>query len=216
MNYNDLRNRIMLYANRTESAFINMIPGFIKQALIKIYSEVETIGFQKVVTGNFVVGTATIQKPQDFLKPVSFMYTITGDTPYTKFMLSRSYEFCITYAPNPNLRGQPEFYSTDLTVPTQSVAAAQLFISPTPDFAYPYQFTYLSMPPLFDGNNPQFYLTDRYENLLVYAVMVEAIPYLKSDERLQIYEKSYEQAKNNANKDSQGRYADRTTMRDKD
>jgi hypothetical protein len=215
MDYDGIVDRIKSYTNRNEAAFVAIIPGLINQALITIYSEVEGVGFQKVVTGNMVPGIATVQKPQDFKKGVNFQYTVPGATPYTSFLLSRSYEFCITYAPNPLLRGQPLFYSTDLTVPTLSVAAAQLFITPTPDIAYPYQLTYSSMPPLFDARNPQNYLTDRYENLLVYRCLVEAMPYLKSDERLQTYEVLYEKARDNANNDSTGRYTDRVSNREK-
>lgn len=215
MDYTTLNTQILDYANRNDPAFVRQIPNLIDQAMSKIYSEVKCIGFQKIVAGNMIAGTATIQKPQDFKENINFQYTLPGTSPFSTFLLERTYEFCVTYAPNPLLRGKPMFFSTDLIVPPNNVAPAQLYIAPTPDAAYAYELTYLSFPPLFNAQNPRNYLTDRYPDLLIYACMMQAIPFLKSDERVQTFEALYEKAKQAANTDTRGRYTDRITDRGK-
>lgn len=216
MNYTSLVAQIQSYANRNEPNFVAAIPDIINQALSRIYSEAKTIGFQQVVISNMVVGTNTIVKPNDYKETISLQYTIPGVTPFSTFLYERTYEFCIAYAPNADLMGAPVFYSADLNVPPLANGGANIFLSPTPDFAYPYQLTYLSFPPTFNINFPTNFLTDRYPNLLLYACMVEAIPYLKSDERIPVYESLYNRALQGVNKDTKERYTDRLTQRDKD
>jgi hypothetical protein len=216
MDYNTLTAQILSYANRNEAAFVAQVPNIINQAMSRVYSEARCLGFQRVVGANMVIGNNTIIKPQDFREPVSLQYTIPGTSPYTTFALERTYEFCVTYSPNAATLGPPLFYSTDITVPTNNVAQSQLYLAPTPDMTYAYQLTYLTFPPIFNAQNSQNYLTDRYPNLLLYACMVESIPYLKSDERIPVFESLYNRALQAVNKDTEGRYTDRTTQRNKD
>lgn len=220
MDYNSLTNQIMSYANRNEPTFVNILPDIINQAMSRIYSEAKTIGFQKVLSGRMVVGSPNILKPYDYKESISLQMTIPQipgvSPPTTTFLLERTYEFCILYAPHPAARGTPVFYSTDLIVPQVAVAPAQFFIAPTPDRAYDYQLTYLSFPPEFNANNPVNFITDRYPNLLLYACMMEAIPYLKSDERIPVFESLYSRALQSVNNDTKSRYIDRYSTRDKD
>ncbi len=219
MNYNTLIDQIQSYANRNEPAFIQIIPDIINQAMSRIYSEATTLGFQKTVNGNMTPDSPNIVKPDDYKSSISFQFTIPADgndPAVTKFLLERTYEFCVLYAPFPVFRGIPLFYSTDLNVPQQQVAIAQFYITPTPTVNYQYQLTYLSFPPLFNQANPVNFITDRYPNLLLYACMMEAIPYLKSDERIPVFESLYKRALEAVNNDTRSRYIDRYSKRDKD
>ena len=216
MDYNSLIAQIQSYAYRSEPAFTAIIPDIIKQAMSRIYSEATTIGFQKSVPINIQANSPFVVKPQDYKSTISFQFTIPGRAPITQLLLERSYEFCILYAPFPNNRGLPVFYSADLNVPQVAVAPAQLYLAPTPEFDYAGILTYLSFPPIFDVNNPVNFITDRYPNLLLYACMMEAIPYLKSDERIPVFESLYKRALESVNADTNSRYIDRFSKRDKD
>lgn len=219
MDYNTLTTQIQSYANRNEPAFIQIIPDIINQAMSRIYSEAKTLGFQKTVNGNMRANSPFIPKPQDYKSSINLSFTIDA-TPttaaITKFLLERTYEFCILYAPYPAFNGSPIFYSTDLDVPQINVSQAQIYLAPMPDNNYSYVFTYLSFPPIFNAQNPVNFITDRYPNLLLYACMMEAIPYLKSDERIPIFESLYKRALEAVNNDTQSRYIDRYSKRDKD
>lgn len=217
MDYNSLISLIISYANRNEPAFVNAIPQIINQAMSRIYSEAKTIGFQKTLTGlNMTANVPFIPKPQDYKETINIQFVIPGPNPVSNFLLERTYEFCVLYAPNINALGVPVFYSTDLDVPQVNVAQALFYLAPTPDQNYPYQLTYLSFPPLFNTANPTNFITDKYPNLIFYACMLEAIPYLKSDERIPVFESLYSRALQNVNNDTKSRYNDRYSKRDKD
>lgn len=217
MNYNTLTTQIQNWTNRSEPTFITSIPAIIDQAMSRIYSEAKSIGFQATTSGYMVAGTPTIAKPRDYKETVSLFYYVTPNVPLSiTFLYSRTYEFCKLYAPDPAVRGQPVFYSPDLNVPQNNAAAPLIFLSPTPDAAYFYEFNYVTFPPTFDANAPVNFLTDKYPNLLLYACLVEAIPYLKSDERAPLFESLYTRALADINKDTDARYTDRLTQRNKD
>lgn len=219
MDYNTLTTQIQSYANRNEPAFVQIIPDIINQAMSRIYSEATTLGFQKTVNGNMRTNIPFIIKPQDYKSSINLRFTINA-TPtqpaVTKFLLERSYEFCILYAPFPDFSGIPIFYSADLDVPQINVSQAQIYLAPTPNDTYTYTFTYLSFPPIFNAQNPVNFITDRYPNLLLYACMMEAIPYLKSDERVPVFESLYKRALEGVNTDTKSRYIDCYSKRDKD
>lgn len=214
MDYNSLRTQIIAYTQRNEPVFVSAVPALIEQAMSRIYSEAKTIGFQKTLEAQMIINQPVIDKPVDFKAPVSLYYTNTDSQ--SVFLLPRSYEFCTLYWPDVNLIDEPMFYSTDLDVPQNNAGNSRIYIAPTPDMAYPYKLTYLSFPPVFNAGNSQNFLTDRYPNLLLYACLVEAIPFLKSDERVPMFESLYSKALDAVNKDTRERYTDRGTRRDKD
>lgn len=219
MDYNTLTAQIQSYANRNEPAFVQIIPNIINQAMSRIYSEAATLGFQKTVNGNMRTGIPFIVKPQDYKSSINLKFTIDAtptEPAVTKFLLERTYEFCILYAPFPAFTGLPVFYSADLDVRQINVSQAQIYLAPTPNDTYSYTFTYLSFPPIFDAQNSVNFITDRYPNLLLYACMMEAIPYLKSDERIPVFESLYKRALEGVNNDTKSRYIDRYSKRDKD
>jgi hypothetical protein len=213
MDYNSLKAEIIAYTNRNEPAFVAALPSIIEKAMSRIYSEARTLGFQKTIEGSMVDGSALIDKPLDYKMTINLLYVNDGNL---IFLLDRSYEFCVNYWPNPTLKSAPVFYSVDLDVPQLNAAKPFIYLSPTPNDVYPYKLTYLSFPPVFNGDNSQNFLTDKYPNLLLYACLVEAIPFLKADERVPLFESLYKRALQDVNNDTKERYTDRVTKRDKD
>lgn len=216
MDYNSLKNQMISYTNRNEPVFISNIPDLINQAMSNIYSRAKTIGFQKTVQGEFDANIPFIQKPIDYKSTISLQYTSNSKV---NFLLNRNYEFCTAYWPNitsSDINSPPLFYSADLDVAQEDAAPAFIYIAPTPAIRYPYTLIYLSFPPVFDENNSQNFLTDKYPNLLLYGCMVQAIPFLKSDERAALFTSLYEKELENINKDTVERYTDRVTKRNKD
>jgi len=216
MNYNSLTLQIQNYANRTDDFFKNQIPDFINQGISRIYSEARSIGFQKIVEGNptFTQNSPLITKPIDWKETISLSYIIPGPSPTTNYVLPRTYEFCKTYSPTTTVVGPPIF-SADYSMPPANVGAGSIFLAPTPDFAYVYELIYLSLP-LFNATNPVNFLTDKYPSLLLYACLVETIPFLKDDERVPVFEALYNRALKDILTDTKERYTDRLSKRDKD
>lgn len=216
MDYNSLKNQIISYTNRNEPVFVSNIPDLINQAMGDIYSRAKTIGFQKIESNVMGVNIPFIPKPIDYKSTINLQYTSNSEV---KFLLNRSYEFCTTYWPNITSSDEdspPLFYSADMNVAQEDAAPAFIYIAPTPAIAYPYTLTYLSFPPIFNEQNSQNFLTDKYPNLLLYGCMVQAIPFLKSDERAQLFTSIYEKELANINNDSKERYTDRVVKRNKD
>jgi hypothetical protein len=207
MDYTTLKNQIQSYANRDDPAFIEQIPNFIQQGINRLYSEAKNIGWEVEFVGDIARNETTVQKPAEWLETISFELYNTDQT-FSKFLLPRSYEFCKSYWPNQTLTSEPQFYS-------YLNAYNNFFISPTPDKAYKYRLIYLGTPVFNEGKATNF-LTQRYPRLLFYACMLEAMPFLKDDERLGSFEQLYASSLSDINKDSANRYVDRTSERDKD
>lgn len=211
MDYASLNLQIMNYANRTDEFFIAQIPDFINQGVSRIYSEGKGIGFEKIQNGNFSINRPLIIKPVDWKKTVSLSYVIPVTAATRIYVLPRTYEFCRTYSP-PNVTGDPVFYA-DYSLPPQIVAPGGILLAPTPTVAYPYELIYASYP-LFNEENPTNFLTDRYPSLLLYACLLEAVPFLKDDERVATLEGLYNRAFKDFQTDNISRFTDRLSRRD--
>lgn len=207
MNYTTLIAQIKSYANRSDAFFTEQIPNFIEQGLNRLYSEAKNIGFEVTVTGNLALNNTTIEKPANWRETIS-LELYTEDQTFSKFLFQRSYEFCKSYWPNQTLTSEPSFYANYNDY-------EQFFLCPTVDKAYKYRLIYLGIP-LFNTENNENFLTKRYPRLLFYACMLEAIPFLKDDERLGQFEQLYASSLNDINQESASRYVDRTTDRSKD
>lgn len=205
MDYNSLTDQIKQYSKRTDDFFISQIPNFINQAINRIYSEAKNIGFEKVAFENLTANQSTLTKSADWKETVSFSIETTDGR---KFLKLRTLEFCQSYWPNPNITGTPEFYADFDNY-------SSFYLAPTPDQNYNLTLIYLALPS-FNAQNPTNFLTLRYPSLLLYASMLETIPFLKGDERVPVFESLYNRALQSINKDAEKLYTDRGSKRDVD
>lgn len=220
MNYTTLVSQIIAYANRGGSIeFAAAIPYFIENAQQKIWKELNTLGFQKATEPKkFQVNNATIKKPADWQETISIIYGSEDRLLLNSVILfPRSYEFCINYWPNVNLSdpaNPPLFYSDYRSATEKTDPYKYYLIVPTPDKAYTYQITYIGRPDLITNENQTNILTDYYPDLLFYAAFLEALIYLKDDQRMPVYTKLYQEALTSANNLTKDRYIDRSVKRD--
>lgn len=211
MNYTSLIEQIKQYSKRTDEFFISQIPNFINQAINRIYSEAKNIGFETVVFSNdpeqqIQANNFLFPKPTNWKETVSFTITLP---PNNRTILQlRTLEFCQSYWQNPTATGQPVFYADFNNY-------SSFYLAPTPDQNYNFQLIYLALP-LFNEQNPTNFLTLRYPSLLLYASMLETIPFLKGDERVPVFESLYNRALQSINKDAEKLYTDRVAKRDVD
>ena len=205
MNYTSLTEQIKQYSKRTDEFFISQIPNFINQAINRIYSEAKNIGFEKVVTAQLTQNQFLLEKPADWKETVS----LTINPGSLSVLQLRTLEFCQAYWPNPgNNRAIPLFYADYNNYNS-------FYLAPTPDQNYNFTLIYLALP-LFNTENPENFLTLRYPSLLLYASMLETIPFLKGDERVPVFESLYNRALQSINKDAEKLYTDRVAKRDID
>lgn len=205
MDYNSLTEQIKQYSKRTDEFFISQIPNFINQAINRIYSEAKNIGFEKVVTNRLTQNQFLLDKPADWKETVS----LTINAGSLSVLQLRTLEFCQAYWPNPSdNRAIPLFYADYNNY-------SSFYLAPTPDQAYSFTLIYLALP-LFNAETPENFLTLRYPSLLLYASMLETIPFLKGDERVPVFESLYNRALQSINKDAEKLYTDRVAKRDVD
>lgn len=204
MNYASLTTQIQNYANRTDAIFIGQIPNFINQAMNRIYSEAKSLGFEIVYGGNLTANQSIFPKPNNWKETISFSITNNNQVFY---LFPRSYEFGSTYWPTPGQYALPKFYAD------KNYDSFTLF--PGPDQNYSLTLIYRGLPD-FDVQHTTNFLTDRYPSLLLYASLLEAISFLKDDERIPVFESLYNRALQDANRDKQVTITDRTTKRDTD
>lgn len=205
MDYHSLTQQIIQYSKRTDDFFINQIPNFINQAINRIYSEAKNIGFEKVVTAQLTPNQFLLNKPADWKETVSL--TISPGS--LSVLQLRTLEFCQAYWPNPSAESSIPIFYADYN------NYNSFYLAPTPDQNYFFTLIYLALP-LFNAENPENFLTLRYPSLLLYASMLETIPFLKGDERVPVFESLYNRALQSINKDAEKLYTDRNSKRDVD
>jgi len=180
MTYDNLISIIPEYLERSDQATINAIPTFITLAEIEIAREVKTLGQLQVATSAMNFGNPQLAKPALWTKTVSMNYTNASGvrTP----ILLRKYEYLTNYWPNNTNTSAPLFYAdTDWD---------HWYIAPTPDQAYNFEVLYYERLPPLSSTNQTNWLTRNAPNVMLYGTLLQAMPYLKNDQRV-IFQQKY-------------------------
>jgi hypothetical protein len=120
-------------------------------------------------------------------------------------LLPRSYEFCRSYWPDPITTATPKFYA--------DYGFTHWLIAPTPPDDSPIEIAYYEMAQPIDASNQTNWLTANAPDLLLYACLLESAPFLRSDERLAIWQAQYDRAAKGYSDENRGRITDRATTR---
>lgn len=126
---------------------------------------------------------------------------------YTPILL-RSFEYARSFWPNQSLTNPPKFYA--------DYGYYNWLISPTPDQAYPFVLGYLETPQVIDAAYQSNYLTEFMPEVLLKAVLLEAMLDLKNDERIPVVEAEYVKAISSWNAKDKLRKVDRYVSREAD
>jgi len=180
MTYDNLISIIPEYLERSDQATINAIPTFITLAEFEIAREVKTLGQLQVATSAMNFGNPQLAKPALWTKTVSMNYTNASGvrTP----ILLRKYEYLTNYWPNNTSTSAPLFYAdTDWD---------HWYIAPTPDQAYNFEVLYYERLPPLSSTNQTNWLTRNAPNVMLYGTLLQAMPYLKNDQRV-IFQQKY-------------------------
>jgi len=181
MTYDSLVENIQSYLERTDVATIEKIPLFIMLAEQVIASQIKFLGNLTVNTSNMIAGTNVIQKPARWHKTVSFNITVNGQR---NPVLLRKYEYIGNYWPDPALTGTP-LYFCDYNYTNWLVAT-------TPDAAYAFEVLYYDRPQPLDSSNQTNWFTIYAPQALLYGSLLQAMPFLKNDQRLAFFQQQYD------------------------
>jgi len=200
MTYDSLTTDITQYLERSDAAVVNQIPSFIMLAEFEIAEQIKTLGQQQVVESTMTVGEPVIPKPARWRKTVSMNVTVSGQI---QPILLRKYEYLRQYAPSSTTTSTPLYYS-DYNYDNWLVA-------PTPDQAYSFEVLYYERLAPLSSTNQTNWITQNAPNAMLYGTLLQAMPFLKNDQR-QIFQQKYTEAMQVLKQEDQLRLADRQAM----
>lgn len=208
MTYNSLVNQVMSYLDRTDATTLGAVPGFIAQAEQRIARESKNIGFEIYATGVFTPTIAVYQKPANWRRNITFNVGSAVNSNVRNPVQLRSYEYLLSLWPDRTLTGLPLYYC--------DYGFNNYLIAPTPDVAYPFEYSFLALPTPLTPLQQTNWLTDFAPDVLLYATLLESIPFLKDDERVPVWESKYAAAISSLNGQDDLRIQDRQSNRSAD
>ena len=201
MTYDSLVENIQSYLERTDTATLDKIPLFIMLAEQVIASQIKFLGNLTVNTSNMVIGTSTIAKPARWHKTVSMNITVGGSR---QPVLNRRYEYLREYWPSPTAKGTPVYYA--------DYDYSNWLIAPTPDVAYAFEVLYYERVQPLDSSNQTNWFTIYAPQALLYGSLLQAMPFLKNDERIPMWQGQYKLIMDTLMAEDKLRLADRQAI----
>jgi hypothetical protein len=200
LTYDNLITVVEQYLERKDPAVVNQIPTFITLCEFEIAQQIKTLGQQQVVNAVMSANNAVIQKPARWRKTVSFNVTGSSGAPSPVFL--RKYEYLLNYNTG-GTTGQPLYYS--------DYDYDNWLVSPTPDAAYPFQVLYYERIAPLSSDNQTNWLTQNAPNAMVFGTLLQAMPFLKNDQR-QIFQQKYTEAMQVLSNEDKLRLGDRQAV----
>ena len=201
MTYNSLVADIESYLERTDTATVDKIPTFIMLAEQIIASQIKFLGNLTVSTSTMTQGDPVIAKPARWHKTVSMNITVDGKR---QPVFLRKYEYLREYWPDATQEDVPKFYCDyDYT---------HWLIAPTPDAAYGFEVIYYERVQPLDVSNQTNWFTQYAPQAILYGSLLQAMPFLKNDERIPMWQSIYQQAMDILTAEDKLRVADRQTI----
>lgn len=181
MTYSSLVENIQSYLNRTDDDTIDKIPLFIMLAEQIIASQIKFLGNLTVQTSTMTIGQPILDKPARWHKTVSFNVTVAGEK---QPVLLRKYEYLREYTPNATTTGAPVYYGDyDYT---------HWLVAPSPADTYDFEVLYYERLQPLDSSNQTNWFTIYAPQALLYGSLLQAMPYVKNDERMPMWQQNYD------------------------
>jgi len=201
MTYDSLVDDISTYLERTDEATLDKIPTFIMLAEQILATEIKFLGNLTVAESNMVQSDPVIQKPARWRKTVSLNVTVNGE----KFpVFLRKYEYLREYWPNATDTEVPKFYC--------DYDYDHWLVAPTPADDYAYEVLYYErVQPLYSSNQTNWF-TQNAPQALLYGTLLQAMPFLKNDERIPMWQAQYTQVVQTLKIEDISRVGDRQTV----
>lgn len=181
-NYTDLQSTIADYLARTD--LTSQIPLFIQLAENRLRRDLRIRQMLKVVTTTTTAGDSTVSMPSDFLEmrdihiEASPIHTIIYQNPSNFFRNAKA---------GTGTAGYPNNYT---------VMGSEFQFAPIPDAEYTLKMVYYAAPAYLSSTNSSNTFLANCPDLLLYASLGEAEPYLMNDARVQTWATLYDRGLN--------------------
>ena len=201
MTYDSLVENVQSYLERTDVATLEKIPLFIMLAEQTIAAQIKFLGNLTVQTSAMTADQNIIDKPARWHKTVSMNITVAGKR-YP--VLLRKYEYLREYWPNPTATDVPKFYCDyDYT---------HWLVAPTPADDYNFEVLYYERVQPLDSSNQSNWFTQYAPQALLYGSLLQAMPFLKNDARIAMWQQQYDLIMATLKAEDQARTGDRQTV----
>lgn len=203
MTYSSLLEDVRRYLERgftaeSDQIVYEQLPRLITLGERRISRELKIQGFIRAVTTPLQTGVATYRKPDRWRDTVSM--TVNGSP-----IFARAYEYCRNYWPDEAETAAPQFYA--------DYDYNHWLITPTPAAASTLEVMYYEQPRFLGEDFQTNWLTEYAPDLLLYATLLEATPFLKKDERIGTWQQMYDRAAQALNGEDLKRIMDRSAQR---
>ena len=200
----NLQDDIRNYTEVDDTVFsTSVLETIIKNAENRIYRDSDSDDNRFYATSNLQSGSRYVTIPSDLR---SIRYVQLKDTtvsPHVQsFLEKKETSYMATFYDTPGTaQGLPKYYA--------NWDANFWVVAPTPNANYEITLAYVKQPDTITSGTPSTsgtYLSNKYQDLLLYAALVEAYGYLKGPtDMLQYYEQSYRRALASYSIEQQGR-----------
>jgi len=193
----DIRNYTEVDSSVLSTGILNTI---IKNAENRIYREVDSDDNRFYATSNLQSGNRYVTIPSD-LRFIRYLQ-LTDSSGNQVFLEKRDTSFMAEYYNTPGTQsGLPKYYA--------NWDANYWVVAPTPDSTNLITMAYTKQPDSITaspGSTQGTYTSNKYQDLLLYASLVETYGYLKGPaDMVQYYEQAYSKAANSYSIEQQGR-----------
>ena len=196
----DIRNYTEVDSGVLTTGVVNT---FVKNAENRIYREVDSDDNRHYATSNLAVGNRYVTIPSDLRSIRYVQLKNTTVTPNTQtFLEKKDPSYMATYYDTPSTaEGIPKYYA--------NWDADFWVVAPTPNAQYEITMAYIKQPTSLTDTSVSTtgtYLSNKYQDLLLYAALVNAYGYLKGPtDMIQYYQGTYKEALQTYAIEQQGR-----------
>jgi hypothetical protein len=181
-NYSDLQSTIADYLARTD--LTSQIPLFIQLAENRLRRDLRIRPMLKVVTTATTASDPTVALPSDFLEMRDLHIE---SSPIQTLVYQNPSNFYRNTKASTADSGAPKFYT---------VMGSEFQFAPIPDSAYTLKMVYYAAPTYLSTSNSSNVFLANSPDLLLYASLGEAEPYLMHDERIATWAQLYDRGLN--------------------
>lgn len=203
MTYDSLLEDLRRYLERgftaeSDAIVYEQLPRLITLGERRIARELKIEGFIRAVQTPLQPGVAVYLKPDRWRDTVSMS---VSNAP----VFARSYEYVRNYWPDETQLGVPKYYA--------DYDYQHWILAPTPIAASTWEILYYEQPRFLGEDFQTNWLTEYAPDLLLYAALLEATPFLKKDERIGTWQALYDRAAQAINGEDLKRIMDRAANR---
>jgi hypothetical protein len=166
-----------------------------------IASQIKFLGNLTVNESTMVQGTNIIAKPARWHKTVSLNVTVDG---IRQPVFLRTYEYLRQYWNEATEEDIPRYYA--------DYDYSHWLVAPTPADAYTFEVLYYERVQPLDSSNQTNWFTIYAPQAMLYGSLLQAMPFLKNDERMPMWRAEYDLIINTLKAENTQRIGDRQAV----